>query len=251
MWCNRAASAKEIEELSAALGTLTPVATNSGTFADIESKFQASILLQSDGTTAAAPPSANVSYQLMGLEEVHNSVLTNRFERERARLATRLTRTTDELKIRFGFHGTMPGAISRIVTYGLLRSGHPLNKTAPPPSDGGSGGSGDPGTFGHPRCGVYISRRADATFKYCTIGGDALGVGDIIRVVMCNVICGKSFQVDTETPHLVPTAGHDSHTSPLSSPPEWYLFGESQVLPTFVLTVRGIPSKAATISVKK
>jgi hypothetical protein len=42
---------------------------------------------------------------------------------------------------------------------------------------------------------------------------------------------------------MVPTNGFDSHTLVASG--DWFLFSESQALPTFVLTVRAIPAAAA------
>lgn len=96
------------------------------------------------------------------------------------------SRTTDDRKLRWSFHGTKAVNIKKIATFGLLNIGHPLNPSK----------STDPGYFGAPTHGVYVSRYVDYVLKYSN-DLDPLEPGESVKICMhihrsgwVRVICG-------------------------------------------------------------
>jgi hypothetical protein len=142
---------------------------------------------------------APISFRVTEVQEIKNQVLAKRFEKCREALKAN-GRSDEELKVRFGFHGTFeslpagvprsitgfpaplkgtrPSNIAKIARYGLLRIGHPLN-----PSE-----STDEGWFGSPKHGVYLSRYADYTLKYSNDLAP-LEPAEGVEIIMFKVVC--------------------------------------------------------------
>ena len=95
-----------------------------------------------------------LAFRLSAVQAISNPTLNAQFEAERKRLQS-LGRTAEEVKAKWGVHGTRRTNIVKIASAGLLRVGHPQN-----PSH-----STDAGWFGSPKHGVYLSRDSDYCLK--------------------------------------------------------------------------------------
>lgn len=67
-----------------------------------------------------------ISFHVVAIEKVNNPALAQSF-RDCQRLLRSRNRTSEELTVKVGFHGTRKDAINGICENGLLKIGHPLN----------------------------------------------------------------------------------------------------------------------------
>jgi len=167
-----------------------------------------------------------ITFVLMNAWKVVNPELENKFAYFYEKLKT-LGRNAEELKVRRAYHGTRASNVEPICKNGLLKIGNPKN-----PSQ-----ATDPGWFGDPRKGVYVSRHVEYTTKYSNSLAH-LEPNDRVKIIMFKTLPGKSFHVEQVTKGMSPTPGYDSHSSP--SFLEWFLFDEAQSCPVYVLEVQAL-----------
>jgi len=170
-----------------------------------------------------------LSFNLIGASIIVNKNLETQHDACRTRL-TSSGRSGDQLRSYRAFHGTHPRNVEAISKNGLLRIGHPLNPSK----------STDPGFFGKPTKGIYVSRKLDYCLKYSN-RGEPLEAKDEVKVIMFDVLPGLSKHITEMKLAMDPTPGFDSHSSANWS--EWYLFNEDQCVPKMVLTVRAFENR--------
>jgi hypothetical protein len=62
-----------------------------------------------------------------------------------------------------------------------------------------------------------------------------------VKVIMFDVLPGRSLHIPEMQPGMLPTVGYDSHDS--ANHMEWYLFDESQCVPRYILTIRAFQNR--------
>eukprot|EP00727_Mastigamoeba_balamuthi_P001471 m51a1_g11320 hypothetical protein (613) ;mRNA; r:113578-116467 len=169
-----------------------------------------------------------IAFTLTRAWKVTNTVLESWFDK-RVEFLKKQGRIQDELAIQTAFHGcSNMKSIDNICKWGLLRVGHPKNPSA---------GTAE-GYFGDNRLGIYLSRYIDYALPYSNTEGRPLELDEAVRVVMFKVIPGRTLQVRQVAPHMKPSEGFDSHTSPKFL--EWFLFDETQACPAYVLDIKAV-----------
>lgn len=167
-----------------------------------------------------------LSFVLVAAQRIDNPVLESRFEVKKKQIAE--SRGAKDARERYAFHGPHPSKIQAISNTGLLPFGHVLNS---------SKACVDAGWFGSCRKGVYVSRYADYTLKYCN-QGKPLNPGEKCRTILFRCMPGLSKHIEKVCEGMDPTPGFDSHSSPHYS--EWFLFNSDQCCPSHVLTVEAL-----------
>ena len=171
-----------------------------------------------------------LSFVLSAAEAVDAPPLAQRFERCVARLAEAGAGAA-ERRVRTAFHGSGPAGLTGILQKGLLPFGHPLSTAA---------AAVDDGFFGSNRCGVYVSPYVDYALQYSN-KATPLQAEETVKIVMFQAVLGRARHLEEATGPVEATPGFDSHVSPNGL--EWFLFGEEQLCPSHVLTIRAVENK--------
>ncbi len=147
-------AALALEELSVATCKFIPVPANDDSWDRVDDLFRLAINGHIDDYNALRIKKGlrPITFRLRSADRIQNDVLQRRFERQLKRMQTEpmsnsQKRSKDDVKVRWSFHGTRPENIPKIARTGLLRVGHPYNPSK----------STDPGWFGSPMYGVYVS----------------------------------------------------------------------------------------------
>jgi hypothetical protein len=151
------------------------------------------------------PPSVRV----VGIQNITNRALERRF----AEAALRLRQLGYDTRVDIAYHGTDAGASASIAQGGFIAplgdQGRTLMRR-----------SGNPGYFGN---GIYLSPSPTFAQNYAAGG----------RLLVCNVLRGKSYRCSGMMMGAPLQTGYSSHVSPCGS--EWIFFNAAQVLPVAVI----------------
>jgi len=146
------------------------------------------------------------------IENILKPELVVRFERRWNKLKSQRGEALAQPQI--GYHGTAETNINSILERGLLVPGIGEGQDVTHATDNGWWGKG-----------IYLSPDPSLSIGYCRGGS---------KLLICSVLMGKTFNVNTRIDGQGLKDGYDSHTA--ESGAEWVIFDPGQVLPCYLIS---------------
>ena len=210
------------DDLATAQFTVSPIPTRAREYEKIKENFNRALLKAAD---------IRFQLELVGVSEVHNEVLRNRFSLKLSAIGNR----------QIAFYGAPPDKKASVLRVGVLRLGHPLT---------GAGGrsTGSVSSFltlGDRTKGIHLFKFPTKAVPYANNKAD-LRIGDVVDIIMMDVCLGN---LDVASPTRRQSSAMFDEGSSLSgqsreSDTEFYLFDEAQACPAYILSVRVAPALA-------